>query len=211
MNVTVLDHPLARVRLSILRDERTTPSAFRQALEELTDLLVLESTRDLHIRVTDIRTPVGPTAGAELARPPMIVPILRAGLGMLSAVHRMLPDSPVGFLGLKRNEETLLPDAYVSTIPDDLDGRGVLLLDPMLATGGSLISALEMLAARSSGPIVAVCILASPEGIATVAEAGFSETPGLRIVTASVDERLNDVGFIVPGLGDAGDRQFGVA
>jgi uracil phosphoribosyltransferase len=131
--------------------------------------------------------------------------VLRAGLGMLVAAQEMLPDAPVGFIGVRRNEETLLPDAYLSTVPADLDGGPVIVLDPMLATGGSLVYTCEQIVGHNAGRLVVACILAAPEGLERFAGAGFDA----EVHTASVDERLNEVGFIVPGLGDAGDRQFG--
>lgn len=205
--VTIVDHPLAATRLRRLRDEQTSTTDFRRAMAELSDFLVYEATRELRVREVAVSTPLTDTTGVELVEPPVVVPILRAGLGMLHATQRVLPEAPVGFLGLKRNEETLQPDAYMSTVPDDLAGRQVLVLDPMLATGGSLVNALERLVEHNAGPMVAVCVLAAPEGVERVAAGGFD----VHIVTAAVDDHLNDVGFIVPGLGDAGDRQFGVA
>ena len=205
--VTIIDHPLAADRLRLLRDESTSTTDFRHAMANLSDFLVYEATRDLAMREVTVRTPLTETSGSEIAEPPVVVPILRAGLGMLHATQRVLPDAPVGFLGLKRNEETLQPDAYMSTVPDDLRGRRVLVLDPMLATGGSLINALERLVEHNAGPMVAVCVLAAPEGVEAVAERGFD----VHVVTAAVDDHLDEDGFIVPGLGDAGDRQPGSA
>ena len=156
---------------------------------------------------TEIRTPLTATTGTRVEPVPLIVPVLRAGLGMLQAAHLMLPRADVGFVGLRRNEETLESEEYVTTVPADLGGRPVLILDPMLATGGSLCHAAGNIAVRNPGRLIVVCVLAAPEGIERVGQADFDAD----IVTASVDERLNEVGFIVPGLGDAGDRQFGVA
>ena len=205
--VTVVDHPLAAARLRLLRDESTSTTDFRRAMADLSDFLVYEATRDLGLREVRVTTPMTDTVAHEIAEPPLVVPILRAGLGMLHATQRVLPDAPVGFLGLRRDEETLRPDAYMSTVPEDLAGRRCLVLDPMLATGGSMIDALERLVEANAGPMVAICTLVAPEGLAAVAERGFD----VRVVTAAIDDHLNDVGFIVPGLGDAGDRQFGVA
>ena len=147
--------------------------------------------------------PSGPIYDAE--GQPIIVPVLRAGLGMLGPTQDLLPEATVGFIGVRRNEETLLPDAYMSTIPADLDGAPVIVLDPMLATGGSLVYTCEQIVEHNAGRLIVVCVLAAPEGIERFSGAGFAA----EIWTAAVDERLNEVGFIVPGLGDAGDRQFG--
>ena len=207
MRTTIVDHPLAAERLTTIRDETTDPPQFRQALHELSWLLVYEATRDLATVETEVVTPLTTTVGALIDPVPLIVPVLRAGLGMLQAAHTMLPRAEVGFVGLRRNEVTLESEEYVTTVPEDLSGRPVLILDPMLATGGSLCHAAGNIAQHNPGRLIVVCVLAAPEGIARVEEAGFDA----EIVTASIDERLNDVGFIVPGLGDAGDRQFGVA
>jgi len=206
VRTTIVDHPLAAERLTTIRDEATPPSQFRQALNELSSLLVYEATRDLEVVETEVRTPLTTTAGTLIEPVPLIVPVLRAGLGMLQAAHQMLPRADVGFVGLRRNEKTLESEEYVTTVPADLGGRPVLILDPMLATGGSLCHAAGNIAERNPGRLIVVCVLAAPEGIERVEQAGFDA----EIVTASVDERLNEVGFIVPGLGDAGDRQFGI-
>jgi uracil phosphoribosyltransferase len=207
VRTTIVDHPLAAERLSTIRDETTEPPQFRRALNELSWLLVYEATRDLEVVETEIRTPLTATTGTRVEPVPLIVPVLRAGLGMLQAAHLMLPQADVGFVGLRRNEETLESEEYVTTVPADIGGRPVLILDPMLATGGSLCHAAGNIAERNPGRLIVVCVLAAPEGIERVGQADFDAD----IVTASVDERLNEVGFIVPGLGDAGDRQFGVA
>ena len=205
MRTTIVDHPLAAERLTAIRDESTDPPQFRQALNELSWLLVYEATRGLEVVATQVQTPLTTAAGSRVEPVPLIVPVLRAGLGMLQAAHLMLPRADVGFVGLRRNDETLESEEYVTTVPDDLGGRPVLILDPMLATGGSLCHAMGNLADRNPGPLIVVCVLAAPEGIERVDQAGFDA----QIVTAAVDDHLNDVGFIVPGLGDAGDRQFG--
>lgn len=206
MQTTVVDHPLAAERLTTLRDEHTPRPDFRRALSELSWLLVYEASRDLGHTTFPVRTPLALAVGTRIDPVPLIVPVLRAGLGMLDAAFTMLPSAEVGFVGLRRHEQTLDSEEYMTTVPDDLEGRPVLILDPMLATGGSLVHTVEIINRSHPGPIVVVCVLAAPEGIAHVAE----HCPDARVVTASVDERLNDVGFIVPGLGDAGDRQFGV-
>ncbi len=206
VHVNEIDHPLAAERLAALRDESTPSSAFRRALHELSSFVVYEATRSLATESVEVTTPLTVTSGRRVAPQPLLVPVLRAGLGMLVAAQELLPDAPVGFIGVRRNEETLLPDAYMSTVPADLDGAPVVILDPMLATGGSLVYTCEQIADHNAGRLIVACILAAPEGLERVAEAGFDA----EVHTASVDERLNEVGFIVPGLGDAGDRQFGI-
>ena len=202
-----MDHPLAQERLTRIRDRTTKRPEFRRNLHELSIFLIYEALRGQPTVPMNIDTPMGPTRGVGINTPPLIVPILRAGLGMLDAALELLPSGRVGFVGAKRNEETLLPDAYVNTVPDDLKGQPVLVLDPMLATGGSLIHTCQLLAGANAGPITVVCVLAAPEGIEAFANEGFDAT----VVTAAVDDGLNEVAFIVPGLGDAGDRQFGLA
>ncbi len=206
MSVTIVDHPLAQIRLSIMRDEATRRPEFRRALHELSTFLMYEALRGLPLTTVDLDSPMGPTSGVVCPDPPVVVPVMRAGLGMLDAALDLLPDARVGFVGLKRNEETLLPHAYVNTVPDDLGGRPVIVLDPMLATGGSLIHTCQLLAESGAGPMTVVCALAAPEGIEAVTTLGLN----LSLYTGSIDDRLNDVGFILPGLGDAGDRQFGL-
>ncbi len=205
MQTVIVDHPIVRTRLSVMRDETSSNAEFRAALRELATLLVYEATRQLPVTEVPIRTPVGPTLGATLANPPLLVPVLRAGLGMAEAAFNLLPESQMGFVGLARDEQTHLPAAYMASLPDSLAGRPVLLLDPMLATGGSLVHCCELLASRGASDITVICALAAPEGIATVERSGLAG----RLFTASVDEGLNSDAYIVPGLGDAGDRQFG--
>lgn len=207
MHVTVVDHPLAQERLTRLRDKTTKRAEFRRNLDELTTFLVYEALRDQPVVPIEVDTPLAPARGVQVADPPLVVPVMRAGLGMLDATLHLLPNGRVGFVGMRRDEETFLPHAYVNTVPDDLAAKRVLVLDPMLATGGSLVETCRLLVAANAGPIVVVCVLAAPEGIATFREAGFDAS----VVTASIDERLNEHAFIVPGLGDAGDRQFGLA
>lgn len=206
VRTTVVDHPLAAERLAALRDESTPSPEFRRALHELSAFVIYEATRAFATEDVEVTTPLATTTGRRIAPQPLLVPVLRAGLGMLVAAQELLPHAPVGFIGVRRNETTLLPDAYMSTVPDDLGGAPVLILDPMLATGGSLVYTCEQIAAHNAGRFVVACILAAPEGLDHVADAGFD----VEVHTAAVDERLNEVGFIVPGLGDAGDRQFGV-
>lgn len=207
MDTLVVDHPLAAQLLTRLRDERTERAVFRQAADELALMLVYEATRALTTEPVTIRTPLTETTGVRVARPPMVVPVLRAGLGMLGPVLRLLPESDTGFIGVARNETTHEPEPYMNSVPDDLDGRDVLVLDPMLATGGSMIFACEQLAPRHPGTITAVCILAAPKGVERLAATGLVD----RLCTASIDDHLDDDAFIVPGLGDAGDRLFGTA
>jgi len=205
VQLTVVDHPLARARLSRMRDERTDNAAFRAALRELTQMLVYEATRELEVAEEPIRTPVVDTTGYRLAAPPLIVPVLRAGLGMADTAHGMLPESQMGFVGLARNEETFQPEAYMASLPESLVDRQVFVLDPMLATGGSLVHCCSLLTARGATQITVLCALAAPEGIERLRDSGLP----LRVFTASIDEGLNENAYIVPGLGDAGDRQFG--
>ncbi len=205
MKVTVVDHPLAAERLTRLRDEETSPIAFRRLLEELSIFLIYEATRDIAATEVSVRTPLAVTKGVAIDRPPLIVPVLRAALGMLDAALTLLPMAEVGFLGMRRNEETLQPEPYLHTVPSELDGNPVLVLDPMLATGGSLAHACEVVKQCGAGPITIVCALAAPQGIERTRAEGLTE----HVVTASIDEGLDESAFIVPGLGDAGDRQFG--
>ena len=205
MDVRTVDHPLAKARLTVMRDARTDNATFRAALHELTVMLIYEAMRDAPVRTDRIHTPVARTEGYWLANPPLLVPVLRAGLGMADQAHRLIPDAQMGFVGLARNEETLEPTPYMESLPADLAGRPVFVLDPMLATGGSMEYTIRLLTGRGATDVTAVCALAAPEGIAHLEKSGLP----VRLVTASVDERLNDSGYIVPGLGDAGDRQYG--
>jgi uracil phosphoribosyltransferase len=210
MRVIVVDHPLITHKLTILRDKDTSSSTFRKLTDELVTLLAYEATRDVRVVPHRIETPVAPAEGVILAEPrPLIVPILRAGLGMLDGMLRLLPTAETGFLGMIRDESTLQPSVYAERLPADLTGRQCYVLDPMLATGGSLIAAVEFLFERGATDVTAVCLLGSPEGVETVtaAVAGRSVT----LVLGALDERLNEHGYIVPGLGDAGDRLYGVA
>ncbi|MCP3800409.1 uracil phosphoribosyltransferase [Allokutzneria sp. A3M-2-11 16] len=205
MDVLVVEHPLAKARLTTMRDARTDSAAFRAALHELTVMLIYEATRGAPLAEERIHTPVARTTGFRLANPPLLVPVLRAGLGMADQAHKLIPDAQMGFVGLARDEETLQPTPYMVSLPEDLAGRPVFVLDPMLATGGSMVHTITLLTDRGATDVTAVCTLAAPEGLRTLEAANLP----VRVVTASVDERLNDSGFIVPGLGDAGDRQYG--
>ncbi len=205
VDVLVVDHPLAAARLTAMRDAQTDSGAFRAALHELTTMLVYEATRSLPVRSYPVQTPVATAQGVRLANPPLLVPVLRAGLGMADSALALLPESSMGFVGLARDEVTFQPRAYLESLPVELAGLPVLVLDPMLATGGSLEHCCRLIADRGCTDITVVCVLAAPEGIARL---DATDLP-LRLVTAAVDERLNEKAFIVPGLGDAGDRQFG--
>ncbi|GAB3358067.1 uracil phosphoribosyltransferase [Micromonospora halotolerans] len=205
MDVHVIDHPLAQARLTAMRDSRTDSASFRAALHELTTMLVYEAARSFPVEKYSIQTPVTGTEGTRLANPPLLVPVLRAGLGMADAALGLLPESSMGFVGLARDEKTYEPRAYMESLPRDLAGLPVLVLDPMLATGGSLEHGCRLLADRGCTDITVLCVLAAPAGIERLERSGLP----LRLVTASIDEGLNDRMFIVPGLGDAGDRQFG--
>ena len=188
-----------------MRDARTDSASFRAALHELTTMLVYEAARSFAVDRLTITTPVADATGVRLANPPLLVPVLRAGLGMADAALALLPESSMGFVGLARDEQTFEPRAYMESLPADLTGLPVLVLDPMLATGGSLEHCCRLLADRGCTEIIVACVLAAPAGIDRLDRSGLP----LRIVTAAIDERLNDRMFIVPGLGDAGDRQFG--
>ena len=202
IDVHVVDHPLAATRLTALRDERTDNAGFRAALRDLTLMLVYEATRDAATESVPVRTPLTETTGT---RPPLLVPVLRAGLGMVDQAHALIPEAQVGFVGIARDERTHQPTPYLASLPDDLSGRSVFVLDPMLATGGSMAHTLGLLADRNADDITAICVVCAPEGIAALDRAA----PGIKLFTATVDDGLNDIAYIVPGLGDAGDRQFG--
>lgn len=211
MRVHVADHPLIAHKLTYLRDQRTDSPTFRRLAEELVTLLAYEATREVRVEPFDIETPVAATKGIKLARPkPVIVPILRAGLGMLEGMVRMLPTAEVGFLGMVRDEDTLEVTAYTNRLPEDLSGRQCFVLDPMLATGHTLVMAIDYLVGLGAKDITAVCLLGAPEGIAHLEEKLADVEPPITLVLGSIDERLNDKGYIVPGLGDAGDRLYGV-
>lgn len=205
MRTDTVDHPLAATLLSTMRDARTDNATFRNALGDLTGILMYEALRDAPVLREPIDTPVAVTEGVRLAAPPLLVPVLRAGLGMVYAAADLVPQARVGFVGIARDERTHQPVPYLESLPDDLTGLPVFVLDPMLATGGSMRHTLELLAARGATDITAVCVVAAPEGIAALADSGLP----VRLVTAAVDEKLNENAYIVPGLGDAGDRQFG--
>ncbi|MDO4790871.1 MAG: uracil phosphoribosyltransferase [Buchananella hordeovulneris] len=210
MRLHVADHPLIAHKVTVLRDAATPSPIFRQLTDELVTLLAYEATRDIRTKEVDVTTPVAQTKGTALADPrPMVVPILRAGLGMLDGMTRIMPTAEVGFLGMKRDEDSLEIETYANRLPQDLSGRQCFLLDPMLATGHTLIAAIDYLLERGATDVTAICLIAAPEGVAALEQA-VGERANVTIVTASLDERLNEHAYIVPGLGDAGDRLYGV-
>src|SRR3954469_5616971 len=211
MRVHIVDHPLVAHKLTVLRDATTDSPTFRRLADELVTLLAYEATRGVRIEPHEIVTPVAPATGVQLASPkPLVVPILRAGLGMLDGMTRLLPTAEVGFLGMIRDEGTLQAQTYATRLPDDLSGRQCYVLDPMLATGGTLAAAVQFLERRGADQITCICLIAAPEG----SERLNALLEGLQVpctlVLAGLDEKLNEVGYIVPGLGDAGDRLYGV-
>jgi len=208
MRVHVADHPLITHKLTVLRDKNTPSPTFRALAEELMTLLAYEATRNVRTEVVEVETPVAKTSGLAISMPrPLVVPILRAGLGMLEGMVKLIPTAEVGFLGMMRDEVTLQPTTYAQRLPDDLSDRQCFILDPMLATGGSLIGAIEFLFERGAKDVTAVCLIGSPEGLAAVEKA--TEGREVTVVLGALDEKLNEVGYIVPGLGDAGDRLYG--
>lgn len=210
MRVHIADHPLITHKLSVLRDVNTPSPVFRQLVEELVTLLAYEATRDVRVDRIQVQTPVALADGVKLSRPrPIVVPILRAGLGMLEGIVKLLPTAEVGFLGIKRDEETLQPFTYANRLPDDLSGRQVYIIDPMLATGGTLIDSINYVLERGASEVTAICLIGAPEGLAAVEAAVHGKD--VRVVLGALDEKLNEHGYIVPGLGDAGDRLYGVA
>jgi uracil phosphoribosyltransferase len=210
MQITVADHPLIAHKLTQLRDSGTDTPTFRRLAYELTTLLGYEATRDVKLAPVQVSTPVGIASGVRLARPvPVVVPILRAGIGMLDGISSLLPEADIGFVGLVRDEETLLASTYATRLPEDLTGRDTFILDPMLATGGSMETVIRMLADRGAATVTAICLLAAPEGLARLDTAFGGDVPPVHVVTGAVDAHLNAKGYIVPGLGDAGDRLFG--
>ena len=210
MRLHVADHPLISHKLTVLRDEKTPQATFRLLVDELVTLLAYEATREVRTEQREVTTPVATTLGTHMADPkPIVVPILRAGLGMLAGMMRLLPTAEVGFLGLRRDEETLQAITYANRLPDDLSGRQCFVLDPMLATGGTLAATIDYLFERGARDVTCICLIAAPEGIEMV-ERHVGDRADVTVVVAAVDERLNDKAYIVPGLGDAGDRLYGL-
>ena len=210
MRLQVVDHPLVAHKLTALRDQRTDSPTFRRLVDELVTLLAYEATREARTEPVTVRTPIAAAGGVKLASPkPLVVPILRAGLGMLDGMMRLLPTADVGFVGMVRDEGTLLASTYATRLPGNLSGRQCYVLDPMLATGGSLRAAVELLTGRDAAAVTAICLLAAPEGVAHLQQQLRDSKAPVTVVTAAVDERLDASGYIVPGLGDAGDRLYG--
>ncbi|MGA7757744.1 MAG: uracil phosphoribosyltransferase [Ilumatobacteraceae bacterium] len=206
VETTLVDHPVCTDALARIRDRDTPNALFRQNLERIGGLLIAEATKNLPTVDGTVETPLTTAPARRIAVQPVVVPILRAGLGFVGPAQELLPNADIGFIGMARNEQTHQPEPYVNKLPESLAGRQVIVLDPMLATGGSLISAVELLLTRGAPtPITVVCALAAPEGIQALEDAGLS----IRLVTAAIDDHLDEHAFIVPGLGDAGDRQFG--
>jgi uracil phosphoribosyltransferase len=211
VKIHIADHPLITHKLTVLRDERTVSPTFRKLTEEIVTLLAYEATREVKVENVSVKTPVAMAQGLHLAKPkPVVVPILRAGLGMLEGMSRLIPTAEIGFLGMVRDEKTLQATTYANRLPEDLTGRQCYILDPMLATGGTLVAAIEFLLAKGATDITAICILAAPEGIAVLEKAFANSKVAIKLVTGALDEKLNELGYIVPGLGDAGDRLYGV-
>jgi uracil phosphoribosyltransferase len=210
MRIHVADHPLITHKLTVLRDKNTPSPVFRQLVEELVTLLAYEATREVKTTEVTIETPVTQTKGRILSKPrPIIIPILRAGLGMLEGIVKLLPTAEVGFLGIKRNEETLQPYTYANRLPDDLTGRQVYIIDPMLATGGTLIDSIDYVFEKGATDITCICLLGAPEGLEALEK--HLGDKDVKIVLGALDQKLNELGYIVPGLGDAGDRLYGLA
>ena len=210
MRVHVANHPLITHKITMLQDKNTPSPTFRQLVEELVTLLDYEATREVKVHEIDVETPLTKTKGVRLSDPqPLIVPVLRAGLGMLEGMMKLLPTAEVGFLGIRRNEETLEPLTYAERLPDDLTGRQIYIIDPMLATGGTLIDSINYVFDRGATEVTAVCLLGAPEGLKAVENAIGDKN--VTIVLGALDEKLNEIGYIVPGLGDAGDRLYGLA
>lgn len=210
MEILAVDHPLVAHKLTALRDKTTDSPTFRRLADELVTLLAYEATRDVRVSEVTVDTPLMPARGVQLSRPaPLVVPILRAGLGMLDGMIRLLPTAEVGFVGIIRDEGTLQAQTYATRLPEDLSGRQCYVVDPMLATGGTLVATIQLLFDRGAQEVTALTLLAAPEGLAVLEKAFPSDKP-IKVVTAAIDDKLNEHGYITPGLGDAGDRLYGV-
>ena len=205
MPVHIVQHPLVHDALSILRESSTAPELFRRMAVRISLLLAAEATRDLPVAPTSVATPLGPAAGTRVAGDVVVVPVLRAGLGMLDAILELIPTARVGHIGLQRDELTAVASRYYSKLPQDMAGSFVLMIDPMLATGGSAVAALDMLRESGAHDVRMICIVSAPEGIALVEQ----HHPDVHIYTPVIDRGLNEQKFIVPGLGDFGDRLYG--
>jgi uracil phosphoribosyltransferase len=214
MRITVANHPLITHKITVLRDQQTPSPIFRQLTEELVTLLAFEATRDIRVEEVEVTTPLSKTTGQKISKPkPLIVPVLRAGLGMLEGITKLIPTAEVGFLGIKRNEETLEPFTYANRLPDDLANRQVFIIDPMLATGGTLNDSIDYVFDRGATEVICICLIGAPEGAENVRKHIEAHWPdrSVSIYLAAMDEKLNEIGYIVPGLGDAGDRLYGIA
>ncbi len=210
MHLFVADHPLINHKLTVLRDKYTPSPTFRLLVDELVTLLAYEATRDVSVDTVEVETPVAPAVGVRLSTPrPLVVPILRAGLGMLDGMTRMLPTAEVGFLGMRRDDDSLEIETYARRLPDDLSGRQCFVLDPMLATGHTLVATINYLLDHGAKNVTCVCILATPEGLAEIRDK-IGDRADVSVYVAAVDDGLNEKAYIVPGLGDAGDRLYGV-
>ncbi|MGF2948961.1 uracil phosphoribosyltransferase [Microbacterium alcoholitolerans] len=208
MRVHVADHPLITHKLTVLRDQNTPSPVFRQLTEELVTLLAYEATRGVKVTPIEVTTPVTTTMGVKISEPrPIVVPILRAGLGMLEGLVKLLPTAEVGFLGMVRDDETFEPTTYAERLPEDLSDRQCFAIDPMLATGGSLGAAIQFLFDRGAKDVTAICLLGTPEGVEAIRQLVGDQD--VTLVLGALDERLDEKGYIVPGLGDAGDRLYG--
>lgn len=211
MELIHIDHPLVEHKLTVLRNRKTPPSVFRNLVSELVTLLAYEATHQIAVEEIQIETPVAKTTGLALAGPrPMVVPVLRAGLGMLDGMLSLLPTAEVGFLGMVRDDESLSIETYAERLPDDLTGRQCFILDPMLATGSTVVEAIEYLLKRGARDVTCISILAAKPGLETL-ERAVGDRAAVRVVVAAVDDELNSNNYIVPGLGDAGDRLYGLA
>lgn len=210
MEFKVIDHPLVKHKLTVLRDKDTPSSVFRQLVDELVTLLAYEATRHVRVSPKQIETPIQPMEGATLSAPrPIVIPILRAGLGMLYGMTALLPTAEVGFLGMKRDEKTLAIETYANRLPQDLTDRQVFLVDPMLATGGTLVAAIDYALERGARDVTCICLVAAPEGVKHVEE-HVGQRANVTVVVAALDEGLTPEAYIRPGLGDAGDRLYGL-
>ena len=205
MSVKIIEHPLIKEKMSVLRQENTNQRLFKECLDEIVTLMAFEVTRDLEVVTYDVKTPLEVTTGYKLKKPVVLVPILRAGLGFLDGMRKLMPDAYVGHIGMARNEETLFPEEYYAKFPSCLPDATVIVLDPMLATGGSACDAIEALKKRGAKDIRMVSLVGAPEGLEKMAK----EQPDVPVYLAVLDRCLNEHGYILPGLGDAGDRLFG--
>ena len=204
-NFILIDHPLVKKDISVIRDKNTLPEIFRAAISRLSNIIAVNISKDFNITEIELETPLEKTIGFKLAQEVVIVPVLRAGLGMVNGFLQIMPDAKVGHIGLERDEETLKPIHYYYKTPDNLSKHKIILVDPMLATGGSASAAITFLKKRGGKNIIFACVVAAPKGIQKI----FDDHPDVKIYGAALDRELNDKGYILPGLGDAGDRTFG--